>query len=209
MNFIKTNNLNLKVPSKDNLLQWTEWINSSEMRGTVISTRYPNTVNMQWHWIEKELNSKKRILLEICDKLDNSFLGVISLSNIDHNRRSAQISTISPLRKSKRNMYCVYEARRAILNYAFYELSLNKVYGGTLYPENKSYMIKNMCLGFEVEGINHDSQWYNNSAKMSINYFMTELIFKKKKIMNKKIEDLFFTRFVIRISNFFFDTLLT
>lgn len=190
MNFIKTNNLNLKVPSKDNLLQWTEWINSSEMRGTVISTRYPNTINMQWHWIEKELNSKKRILLEICDKLDNSFLGVISLSNIDHNRRSAQISTISPLRKSKRNMYCVYEARRAILNYAFYELSLNKVYGGTLYPENKSYMIKNMCLGFEVEGINHDSQWYNNSAKMSINYFMTELIFKKKKIMNKKIEDL-------------------
>ena len=76
------------------------------------------------------------------------------------------------------------------MKYAFRELSINKVYGGTLYPENKSYMIKNMCLGFEVEGIKHDSQWHNNQPKMSINYFITQSIFKKKKILDVKINNL-------------------
>jgi RimJ/RimL family protein N-acetyltransferase len=190
MIFIETENLNLRVPSKENLDQWSEWINSPKIRGTISSTLIPKTKEMQWNWIENELNSKKRILLEICDKKNNLFLGVVSLSTINYENRSAQISTISPVKKNKENIHSVYEARRAILKYAFHELSINKVYAGTLYPDNKSYMIKNMCLGFEVEGIKHDSQWHNNQPKMSINYFITQSIFKKKKIMDTKIKDL-------------------
>ena len=57
---------------------------------------------MQWKWIADELSSKKRILLEICDKKDDLFLGVVSLSTINFENRSAQISTISPIKKKKR-----------------------------------------------------------------------------------------------------------
>jgi RimJ/RimL family protein N-acetyltransferase len=191
MIFIKTKNLNLNVPSKNNLHQWTEWVNGPKVRATVFSTLIPKTIEMQWDWIQNELNSKKRILLEICDNIDNNFLGVVSLSLIDFQKSSAQISTISPVKKNKKNKYCVYEARRALLKYAFEELSINKVYAGTVYPDNKAYMVKNMCLGFEIEGIEHDSVWYNNQTKLSLCYFMTRSIFKKKKIMKKKIEDLF------------------
>ena len=194
MNFIETENFNLKVPSRDNLNQWSEWINSSNLRKTVSSTLFPKTLEMQWKWIEGELDSKKRILLEICDKIENTFLGIVSLSSIDYENRSAQISTISPIKKMDQHKYCVYEARRGILQYAFNDLSLNKVYGGTFYPENKSYMIKNMCIGFEVEGLEHDCHWYNNEPKMSINYFMTRSIFNTKKIMNNKIDDLLSTK---------------
>jgi RimJ/RimL family protein N-acetyltransferase len=190
MIFIETENLNLKVPSKDNLAKWTEWVNSPIIRETVNSTLLPKTMEMQWNWIENQLNSKTRILLEICDKVDNAFLGILSLSNIDHELRSAQISTISPFKKSKKNRYSVYEARIAILKYAFQELSINKVWAATVYPENKSYMIKNMCLGFEVEGLNHDFRWYNNESKMGVNYFMTSSIFNKKKIMKTNIKNL-------------------
>ena len=190
MIFIETENLNLRVPSKDNLNKWSEWINSSKIRDTVQSTLFPKTTEMQWSWIQSELKSKTRILLEICDKKDDLFLGVVSLSTIDYENRSAQISTISPIKKEKNNKYCVYEARRAILKYAFEELSINKVYGGTLYPENKSYMIKNMCLGFEIEGIKHDNRWINNKPKIGLNYFMTRSIFQNKKIINTKIENL-------------------
>ncbi len=190
MIFIETEKLNLRVPSKDNLNKWSEWINSPKTRSTVSSTLIPKTQEMQWNWIQNELNSKTRILLEICDKKNNLFLGVVSLSTIDYVNRSAQISTISPIKKTENNRYCVYEARRAILQYAFEELSINKVYGGTLYPENKSYMIKNMCLGFEIEGIKHDSQWINNEPKMSLSYFMTRSIFQKKKIIDSKINNL-------------------
>ena len=57
-------------------------------------------------------------------------------------------------------------------------LSLNKIYGGTLYPENKSYMIKNMCIGLK-QSINHDSQWYNNKL-LWVLIIMTKSIFIKK-----------------------------
>ena len=79
MNFIQTENFNLQVPSKDNLIKWTELINSPEVRKTILSTLIPKTPDMQWSWLQNELNSKKRILLEICNKENNFFLGVISL----------------------------------------------------------------------------------------------------------------------------------
>ena len=95
MIFIKTKNLNLCVPSRENLPQWSEWINSSFVRNTVSTTLVPKTLEMQWNWIQNELNSKTRILLEICDKNESTFLGVVSLSTISYEKRSAQISQIS------------------------------------------------------------------------------------------------------------------
>ena len=190
MIFIETENLYLKVPSRDNLAQWTQWINSPFVRETVHSTLLPKTIEMQWEWVKNELSSEKRIILEICDKVDNSFIGITSLSNINHKARSAQIAAISPFKKNKKSQYIIYEARIAILNYAFKQLSLNKVYADTVYPNNKSYMIKNMCIGFEIEGINHDSIWYDNQPKLLINYFLTKLIFDKKKIINYKLDNL-------------------
>ena len=103
MIFIETENLNLNVPSKDNLVQWSEWVNSEHVRKTVLSTLIPKTKEMQWKWIENELISKKRILLEICDKTNNDFLGVVSLSTINYEKRSAQISTIAPTKKNEKN----------------------------------------------------------------------------------------------------------
>lgn len=190
MNFIQTENLNLRVPSKDNLNKWTELINSPKIRKTIFSTLMPKTAEMQWNWIQNELNAKNRILLEICNKDNNYFLGVVSLSNIDHERRLAQIGTISIPTKDKKNKYCVYEARTAILKYAFNELSLNKVYGGTAYPENKSFLVHNMCMGFEVEGLKHDHRWFNNIPLLDINYFITKSIFEKKNIIDTQIDNL-------------------
>ena len=69
-----------------------------------------------------------------------------------------------------------------------HELSLNKVYGAMAYPENKSFLINNMCMGFEVEGLNHARRWVNNMPLMNINYFITKSIFEEKKIINTKID---------------------
>tara|TARA_B100001027_G_C16250455_1_gene324134 strand:+ start:308 stop:955 length:648 start_codon:yes stop_codon:yes gene_type:complete len=191
MIFIETDSLKLCVPSKKNLEVWTSWINSSFLRKTVPSTHFPKTIDMQWNWIQSELNSKKRMILEICDKSNDNFLGIVSLSQIDYQlKRSAQIATISPDIKTPKNRFCVYEARKALLEYSFNELSLNKIWGTMIYPENKSFMINNMCIGFEIEGINHDHSWQNNKPKLGINYFITRNIFEKKKLLEKKIDEL-------------------
>lgn len=190
MIFIETENLNLKVPSKDNLAQWTKYINSSTVRRTVNSAIFPKTIEMQWEWINNELNSQKRLLLEICDKFDNRFLGVVSLSSIDFKKRSAQIATISPFQKNKKNRFCVYEARRGILKYAFEDLSLSKVWGLMFYPENKSFLINNMCIGFEIEGMTHASRWHDNAPINGVNYFMLRSHFKKANVSDGKFEQL-------------------
>ena len=190
MTFIETENLNLRVPSKENLSQWSEWINSPILRKTIPTTLLPKTTDMQWSWIENELKSNNRILLEICSKINNGFLGVISLSHIDYKKRSAQISTISPNQKSSKDRFCVYEARRALVDYSFCELSISKIWGTMLYPENESFMINNMCIGFEIEGITHNYHWHNNKPKIAVNYFLTETMFKKKNIMKYRLSDL-------------------
>ena len=46
---------------------------------------------------------------------------------------------------------------------------------------HKVYMIKNMCIGFEIEGINHDFRWYKNQPKIGLHYFVTKSILDKKK----------------------------
>ena len=54
-------------------------------------------------------------------------------------------------KKNVKNKYCVYEARRAIVEYAFNHLSINKIYGAMIFPDNESFMVNNMCIGFEIK----------------------------------------------------------
>ena len=175
--FIQTENLDLCVPSRENLNTWTNWINSAFVRKTVLSTKIPTTTDMQWEFIQSSLSSRQRILLEIHDREQHEFIGVISVSQIDYETRSAQIATISPVQKNPQNLYSVYEARVALLKYAFKDLNLNKVWGSMLYPENEGFLVNNMCLGFEVEGITHDRCWYDGNPQMAVNYFMTKKMF--------------------------------
>ena len=94
MIFLETEKLNLCAPSKDNVQQWTNWVNSSFARNTIFNLKTPKTVDMQWNWIQSELNSNKRILLEMCDKQNNEFLGVISLSCIDYEKISTDCNSL-------------------------------------------------------------------------------------------------------------------
>jgi RimJ/RimL family protein N-acetyltransferase len=190
MIFIETRNAELRVPSRDNLKIWTTWVNSEFVRRTVPSTRIPHTIDLQWEFIQESLASKKRILLEIWSKSTTSFLGVVSLSEINNQNRSAQIATISPTNKRNRNMFLIYEARQEIVKYAFQDLNLNKVWGEMLYPENKGFLANNMCLGFKIEGVNIDSFWFNNEAKMSIRYYITRKQFNSMENQNENIENL-------------------
>ena len=79
-----------------------EWINSPKIRETVSSTITPKTIDMQWNWIENELSSKTRILLKFVIRKIPFF---DSLSTINFENRSAQISTISPIKKIKKINY--------------------------------------------------------------------------------------------------------
>ena len=63
-----TENLNLNVPSKDNLVQWSEWVNSANLKKTVLSL-IPKTRKCNGTGQKMSLYLKN--LLEICDKTNN------------------------------------------------------------------------------------------------------------------------------------------
>ena len=137
--------------------------------------------------IQSELNSNKRILLEMCDKQNNEFLELSAFLVLIVKKDQHRLQ-LSPVKKNVKNKYCVYEARRAIVEYAFNHLSINKIYGAMIFPDNESFMVNNMCIGFEIEGIKHDNFWYNNKPKMSVCYFITNL-FLKKEIVAKDLNE--------------------
>lgn len=190
MIFIKGKGINLCVPSRENLAQWTQWINEEGVRITVPSTRIPKTEDMQWSWIQNQMKTGERLLLEITDTLSKKMLGVVSLSNINYEKKSAQISTISPTVKNKDTRFCVYEARRMVVEYAFFHLSLHKVYGGMAYPHNAGFLVNNMCIGFQIEGVSHAEYWIDDSPVNIVNYFITRNRFYEKDIISQPIKEL-------------------
>ena len=54
----------------------------------------------------------------------------------------------------------------------------------------KSWSKAEDISSFEIEGINHDSSWYNNIPAISVNYFITKSIFEKKNIIGTQIDNL-------------------
>ena len=123
-----------------------------------------------------ELNSKTRILLEICDKVENTF-GVVSLSTIDHQIELHKLEQFHQLKKDKYKFGLEAEGRYYNMHLKNY---LSIKFRRYVLSRKQLYMIKNMCMGFEVEGLEHDCCWHNNQPKMSINYFITRSIFTKK-----------------------------
>ena len=53
MMFVETEKVNLCAPSKDNVQQWTNWVNSSFARDTIFNLKTPKTVDIQWNWINQ------------------------------------------------------------------------------------------------------------------------------------------------------------
>lgn len=119
----------------------------------IYSAPYPYTQQdaEQFYSFLQSVNEDKSMNeLGIFSKADDSFIGVISLNDIDKHDDNAELGYWI-LKQHWKNGYA-YEAASLLVPYAFEQLHLNKLYA-YLQTENVASLSLLSKLGFQVEGV--------------------------------------------------------
>jgi len=150
--FLKGNKVILKVLTRHDVINsnWYGWFNDEELCRTLQKHYYPNSLENQIDFFEKQVKeSNTKIQLGVCVKDNNTILGIVSLSNIDYINRKAEFSAIIG-EPEGRNIEIYIEACKLLFNHAFNSLNLNRLYGGSISKE----LVVLMCriLGCKQEG---------------------------------------------------------
>jgi ribosomal-protein-alanine N-acetyltransferase len=138
--------------------------------------------------IKTEKNNFKNEIFQkfwlIIDKKNNKLIGTAKLSNIDYARKSAEWGYgINP--KFWGNHY-ILSVQLALLNYVFYKLNLNRLYGNT-HINNKRVITGIEKLGFKKEGIKYD--YYFNKSKKNFSDAYSYALLRKNFIKSKIIKN--------------------
>src|SRR5699024_2391582 len=99
----------------------------------------------------------------ICSSIDNVPIGYCGLVNIDFKNSKAE-SYLGLGNKEYWGNGHASEARRLILDYAFHELALNKVYS-FVWTENEKMKHINEKVGFKIEGTLRDDIYYQGKFR--------------------------------------------
>ena len=178
--FLKGKITLLKVLTKKDVLDsnWYGWFNDEELCKTLQKHYYPNSVELQLEFWEKNIyNSDTKIQLGICKIDDPKILGIISLNNIDMINRKAEMSVVIA-EPEGRGISVFIEACKLLFNHAFSALNLNRIYGGSISKELVSLMCR--TLGCQEEGILRQDIYKNGKYNNAYLYGLLrdEFVFK-------------------------------
>lgn len=173
--FIRGTVVDLKVLSRDDVVNsnWYGWFNDEELCQTLQKHYFPNTLESQIQFWEKNIlpsstNSQPdKIQLGICRVGEPLLLGIVSLNNIDFINRKCEFSMVIG-EKEGRNVKVFLEASRLIFRHAFETLNMNRIYGGSISKE----LVVLMCrsLGCKDEGVSRQDIFKNGKYHDSYRY---------------------------------------
>jgi len=146
------------IASGDHLRRWLPFIEKTK------------SVNDTRRFIKNTIKSscpKKDMIFEISE--NRIFAGLISLKEVDQINKKAEIGYWLDVNMTGKGI--MIRACRAIINYAFDELKLNRVCIKTAVGNNKSAAIP-VNLGFYFEGIERKSELLNDKYQDLMVYSM-------------------------------------
>lgn len=147
--FIEGEKIDLCVPAEEDFPIWAGWFNSQKNTQFLEQGKFPNTVDEQKEFYFNAIKSNRFIALIKCK--DGVLLGVISLSEINYEKSSCQISLVCPI-KSKNSPMAALEAMALVVEHAFKRLGMKRVWAGQAYPGLESWNRALEIVGFKVEG---------------------------------------------------------
>jgi len=155
--FIPGDQIDLCVPSERAILEdgWGDWFNSKRVTKYLSQGVFPNTQGDQQRFL-KGLSDTGRLALLIVDRESTKAEGIVSLSCIDHQRRSAQIAIVVGNPARKPNLHAL-EAMSHMTEHGFEALRLDRIWAGQAYPGLAKWNQKLELIGFQTEGITRDT----------------------------------------------------
>lgn len=127
-----------------------KWINNSEFRHT-LNFDYPLSEIGTRKWLQSVAGNPSRKDFIVCEKNTDLPIGYGGLIGIDYkNRKAESYMGIGDLDFQGKGLGV--EIREALLDYAFDELNLNKVYS-YVWEENTPMLELNKKVGFQIEGL--------------------------------------------------------
>jgi|TARA_B110000971_G_C19924638_1_gene460926 hypothetical protein len=152
--FISGESINLCAPVEEDFEQWASWFNSQEKTKFLAQGKYPNTVELQKDFYKNAISSGR--FLTMIKTKSMRLLGVISLSEIEYEKSSCQISLVCP-EKSKKSILAPLEAMALVTEHAFQRLGLSRVWAGQPYPGLLDWSKRLEIIGYKAEGITRNS----------------------------------------------------
>jgi len=133
---------------------WYQWFNDPEVTEFMYQGVFPNTPQGQATFFEdimKAEQSKSRLQLAIIHKETDSFIGIVSLGNIDWVNRSAEIAIVIGEKKlrGRRNGL---EAMALLIHHGFSKMNLNRIWAGQHIGLRRWREALEANLGFRLEG---------------------------------------------------------
>lgn len=158
--FIQGETIDLALPSETAIDKdgWHTWLNDSEINKFTGYGKVPNTAKKQRDFLRKLLEpGSDRFALLIIPKQTSKAIGVVSLSSIDHEKRSAQTALIiGGKNRGSSPFYQGFEAKARITEHAFKVLGLERVSGGQVI-NLKAWQQVQLLFGFIPEGIQRNA----------------------------------------------------
>lgn len=135
--------------------QINRWRNDREIQSLLSCPfRYvPEAIEREWVK-SKMLNNRTDIYLAICLKESDKMVGYISINNIDHLARKADVGGIV-LDKEYQDGIIRHETGMLIRELAFDQLNLNRLEGSCI-KEHMASRVLMEATGYQLEGIRRD-----------------------------------------------------
>lgn len=158
--FISGETIDLALPSELAITkdQWHTWLNDSDINKFTGYGKVPNTAKKQRAFLGKLLDPQSdRFALLILPKSTSKAIGIVSLSSINHEKRSAETALIIGSKdRGGEPFYQGFEAKARITEHAFKVLGLERVSGGQV-VNLKAWQQVQLLFGFRPEGIQRRS----------------------------------------------------
>lgn len=167
--FIAGETIDLCVPTDEDLDVWAAWFNDPYITRFLEQGKYPNSPALQRQFLDKAVESGR--FMTMIKTKDGRLLGVVSLSEIDSEKRTAQLSYVCPV-KDNSSRYAPLEAAAHCSQHAFERFAVEKVWAGHAFPGLQSWAKKKEVIGFLAEGVLEDGfrngQFVSDSVRTAL-----------------------------------------
>lgn len=150
----------LRALEPDDYKTSIRWRQDDELWASLLGRKYFVSEAYEKKWVEDKIfNSDKQIVLAICLKTNNQYIGNAYLNDIDWFNRSARSGRLIG-DKQHRGAGLGQEATRLLLQHAFVDLGLNRVESRQLVG-NEAALLSLLKRGYKHEGVMREAVFKN------------------------------------------------